>query len=144
MFRKLTDNHNLQALNPSLSKEWHPDKNAPLKPNDVLPSAAKKVWWICNKGHEWKATINHRSHGRGCPYCSGKLVCEDNSLLRLNSDLAKEWHPIKNEQLTPKDVTVSSGKKVWWICKEGHEWKAKIAQRNNGTGCPLHCHQTFL
>ena len=34
-------------------------------------------------------------------------------------------------------VTPSSGKKVWWICTNGHEWQATIASRTNGTGCPI-------
>ena len=28
--------------------------------------------------------------------------------------LVKEWHPTKNGDLTPKDVTYGSNKKVWW------------------------------
>ena len=25
---------------------------------------------------------------------------------------------------------------MWWICKEGHEWKSTVANRVNGNGCP--------
>ncbi|MBO5745271.1 MAG: zinc-ribbon domain-containing protein, partial [Clostridia bacterium] len=32
----------------------------------------KKVWWKCSEGHEWKTSINKRSSGRGCQYCSNK------------------------------------------------------------------------
>ena len=38
--------------------------------------------------------------------------------------------------MTPSDVPSSSNKKVWWQCKEGHEWQANIASRNSGRGCP--------
>ncbi|PFE03289.1 hypothetical protein COE15_27285 [Bacillus cereus] len=30
-----------------LSKEWHPIKNSPLTPNNVLAGSTKKVWWVC-------------------------------------------------------------------------------------------------
>ena len=34
-------------------------------------------------------------------------------------------------------------KKVWWICKHGHEWQATIGSRViSGTGCPKCCLQT--
>lgn len=29
-------------------------------------------------------------------------------------------------------------KKVWWKCKNNHEWKASIGSRTRGRGCP-HC-----
>ena len=55
----------------------------------------------------------------------------------MNSHLADEWHPTKNGNLTPRDVTSGTRKKVWWVCKEGHEWQATIADRNQGSGCPI-------
>lgn len=33
----------------------------------------KKVWWICENGHEWKADINSRGSGSNCPICSKEL-----------------------------------------------------------------------
>ncbi len=121
---------------PNLVKEWSPTKNGDLKPENFTHGSPKRVWWICSKGHEWDATIIKRTSGRGCPYCAGKKVCEDNSLFNINPDVAKEWHPTKNKKLTPTDVTYGSGKKVWWICSKGHEWDARIYSRNYGKGCP--------
>ena len=46
-----------------------------------------------------------------------------------NPQLVAEWHPTKNRDLTPKDVTAGSNKKVWWQCEKGHEWEAVIASR---------------
>jgi len=73
----------------------------------------------------------------GCQYCNGNQVGISNCLATLNPDIAKEWHPTKNK-LTPFDVTCGSNKKVWWICKDGHEWEATIKNRNIGHGC-LYC-----
>jgi len=58
------------------------------------------------------------------------------NLGKLHVELAKEWHPTKNEELTPYDVTPGSHMKIWWICTQGHEWKTRVAHRTGGHGCP--------
>jgi len=133
--KRASETNNLQVKNPKLASGWHPTKNGKLTPRDVTVSSAKKVWWQCSKGHEWQTAIYNRSRGKGCPYCTGVRVCSDNCLETINPSVAKQWHPFRNGILTPRDVTANSGKKVWWKCKNGHEWKAVIANRNNGTGC---------
>lgn len=101
----------------------------------------KKVWWKCKHGHEWLATVNNRSTlGRGCPYCSGRNATSENCLSAMNPQLANQWHPTKNENLSPKDVKPNSGKRVWWKCDSGHEWEAIIQGRNKGRNCP-HCYK---
>ncbi len=61
----------------------------------------------------------------------------DYNLYVLKPILAREWHAEKNPGLTPMEVTPGSGKRVWWKCKEGHEWQAVINSRNKGSGCPF-------
>lgn len=39
-----------------------------------------------------------------------------NNLALKNAELAKEWLPNKNGDLAPSDVSLMSGKKVWWKC----------------------------
>lgn len=129
--------NDLATVNPELAAQWHPTKNGDLKPADVTAGSKKKVWWRCDNGHEWEASINHRAKGTGCPYCAGKKVCEDNNLEKVFPDVAAEWHPTKNGDLNPADVASGSGKKVWWLCNKcGNEWEASISHRVNGTGCP--------
>ena len=137
---KLSKDYNLQTVTPILAQQWHPSKNGNLTPRDITPNSHKKVWWICEKNHEWQATVNNLSSGRGCPYCSGQLACVDNCLQTANPALAKEWHPSKNGDLTPRDVTPNSNKKVWWISMEGHEWQATVNNRSHGRGCPVGLH----
>lgn len=122
-------------INPQIGEAHDPTKNE-MTPSDVTTGSGIKVWWQCEKGHEWQATIGNRSSGRGCPFCSGKRPSAENNLQILNPDLAKQWHPTKNGDLTPCDVTASSGKKVWWMCKREHEWEATINSRSSGCGCP--------
>src|SRR6516164_5170358 len=51
--------------------------------------------------------------------------------------LAAEWHPTRNGELRPENVTAGSNKKVWWQCGDGHEWQAAVASRSRGgAGCP--------
>ena len=137
----LSGYNDLQTLNPELAKEWNYEKNGSLNPINVTAGSNKKVWWRCEKGHEWQAMIKHRNKGSGCPYCAGQRVLKGfNDLQTLNPTLAKEWNYERNNGLTPADVLPNSNKKVWWKCSVGHEWQAVIASRNRGRGCPQ-CHR---
>ena len=51
-------------------------------------------------------------------------------------EISKEWHPTKNDDLTPEQVPPGSNSKAWWKCKRGHEWDATIKNRTSGHGCP--------
>ena len=129
----------LSIVYPELAREWHPTKNGGLTADSVTLGSNKKVWWLGKCGHEWEAVIYKRVNGRGCPYCSGKRVLKGfNDLGTKNPELAKEWHPTKNGDLTPYDVTSGSSKKVWWLGKCGHEWEASIVNRSRlESGCPF-------
>lgn len=137
--QKLLSGYNdLVTLYPSIAAEWHPIKNAPLTPKEILAGASKKVWWKCKFDHEWEALVSSRTKGIGCPYCTNqKVISGENDLATKHPELIGEWHPTKNGELTPSMVTCGSGKKVWWICKNGHEWPAYIKHRSKGVGCPF-------
>lgn len=127
----------LLLSNPEISNEWNYEKNSRLSPEAITAGSSKKVWWKCNKGHEWKATIASRNSGNGCPYCSGRRATKGtNDLQTSNPNLAKEWNYDKNGTLKPEDYTANTPKKVWWRCSNGHEWQARISHRNDGAGCP--------
>ncbi|MFC1745936.1 zinc-ribbon domain-containing protein, partial [Candidatus Riflebacteria bacterium] len=135
--RMVTSKNNLAILYPDLANQWHPEKNGDLKPEQFTPGSGKKVWWLCERGHEWNAVIGTRSKGVGCPGCASKIATEENNLAVLYSEIATQWHPEKNGDLKPEDVTFGSSKKVWWLCKKGHEWETVIEKRTRrGQGCP--------
>ena len=132
---------------PNLVKEFHFKKNTPLLPKDLTSRSGIRIWWKCKNGHEWESKVYNRTRvkkykfktviGTGCPYCSNKKASKENNLKVLFPTLAKEWHPTKNGNLKPEQVTKSSNKKVWWKCKKGHEWKTAITNRSHGrTNCP--------
>ena len=129
--------NDLLTKNPELAKEWNYERNGDLKPEDVTASSGKKVWWKCNKGHEWQAVVCNRSYGSGCPICSGQKVLSGfNDLASKAPVLAMQWHPTKNGDLTPSTITAFSSKKVWWQCEYGHEWQATVNQRRHRQICP--------
>jgi hypothetical protein len=131
--------NDLKTLRPDLALEWHPSKNGALKPENVKEFSAKRVWWICSKGHEWEAAISNRtSQNSGCPYCSNKKVLPGyNDFATVCPEAALEWHPTKNGSLQPSEVLAKSSRKAWWQCHIClHEWEAEIETRSNGTQCP--------
>ena len=137
--RRPTDRNRLSIIRPDIAAEWHPARNRDLTPDQVTVSSNETVWWICKKvqDHEWDDTVNHRTSGRGCPFCAGKRISDTNRLSVNYPDVAAEWHPTKNGDLTPDGVTSQSNRKVWWRCEDGHEWEAVIPSRTSqGTGCP--------
>ena len=133
---RLTSKYNLGKLYPTVASEWHPTKNEELTPYNLAPKSSRKVWWRCDQGHEWEAAISSRTSGKNCLYCSGKYPSEGYNLAIQYPNLTKEWHPTKNEQITPFEVTPGSGKKVWWQCTKNHEWRASVTGRTRGNNCP--------
>lgn len=129
----------LADLYPELSREWHPTKNGSITPSDVRAGSNKKVYWLGKCDHEWDAVIDSRARGgRGCPYCAGKKVLAGfNDLATVAPDVASEWHPTKNGDLTPSDVLAGSHDVYWWHGECGHDWSASCHNRVAAhTGCP--------
>lgn len=119
---------------PELASQWA-SINA-LSPSNVSCGSHKKVWWVCEKGHTWEATVKNRALiGSGCPYCEHRAVLKGyNDLQTINPELAGTWSP--NNSLNPSDVSPYSNTEVLWICENGHEWSARVADRSEGHGCP--------
>lgn len=134
-----TGYNDLFTMNPLLAKEWNYKKNGNIKPEQFFSNAHKKVWWKCEKGHEWQATIVSRNKGTGCPYCTNqKLLVGYNDLLTKNPELAKEWNYKKNGNIKPEQFFPNTYKKVWWTCPKGHDYEAYILDRNSkNSGCPI-------
>ena len=130
--------NDLAVTHPDLARQWHPVKNGALKPEDVMSGTRRKVWWQCEKGHEWQAAVTSRAAGAGCPVCAGKkIVPGENDLASSFPDVAAQWHPRKNDALTADGVSPYSNRRVWWVCERGHEWQAAVSARtSNRNGCP--------
>ena len=132
--------NSLKARYPEIvEQEWDFEKNT-VDPDTIPPSYRTKVWWKCHNGHSYSSLPANKVQATGgnCPYCSSQKLCKETSLGSVNPELAKEWHPTKNGNLTPFDVFANTNRYIWWLCPVcGHEWKAKCSNRNIGKrGCP--------
>lgn len=140
MAKRIVNKENcITTTHPQIAVQWHPTLNGELTPNDVRAGSAERVWWICNKGHEWKTEVRVRcQRNNGCPYCSGRNVVKgETDLESQRPDLAKEWDFKENGIYTPDKVSINSPRKVGWICYRGHRWKASIEKRVlRNQGCP--------
>ncbi len=139
--------NDLATTFPKVAAQWHPTHNGDLRPDQVSAGMNAKVWWRCEQGHQWEAVVNSRtSKGDGCPVCTGQTVLAGyNDLTTTFPKVAAQWHPTRNADRTPDQVTAGSGTKVWWRCEEGHEWEAPVDRRTSGGhGCPVHSGRTVL
>jgi len=48
--------------------------------------------------------------------------------------IAEEWDYIKNKDLRPEQVSFGTDKSVWWKCKCGYSWQARVCTRRKN-GC---------
>jgi Probable Zinc-ribbon domain len=136
---KVLPDESFAALFPKLAAEFHPTRNLGLDPWKLGPRSNKRVWWRCNTAHkhEWQATVSSRvTYGSGCKRCGYIRV----PLSKAAPEIAKEWHPTKNDGLTPNGISSGSPKKVWWQCQRNptHEWQAQVRIRIRAkTRCPF-------
>lgn len=107
--------------------------------SDTYINAHSSLNWQCLKEgceEEFEMDWGHIYTGNGCSFCRGFKVGLSNCLATLNPKIASEWHPTLNGNLTPNDITINSGKRVWWKCEEcDHEWYVSPNNRKKGTGC---------
>ncbi len=137
--RPCPPHRSLGFVDPNTAAQWHPTKNGELTPSDIAAVSNRKVWWQCVDGHEWQRSVGSmtRRSVAGCPADRGRMtVAGFNDLQTVNPPLAHQWHPTRNGDLTPANVTSGANRNVWWICGLGHEWKTTVnARHNKGLGC---------
>ncbi len=69
--RRVSRTNSLAARAPEIAREWHPMKNGELEPADVVAGAQRRVWWRCQRGHSWMASVANRTiNGSRCPVCA--------------------------------------------------------------------------
>ncbi len=82
--------------------------------------------------------MSHRTQGTGCPFCSGRAVCQHDTLARKAPEVALLWDAMKNNPLSPDQLTVSSGMRAHWKCSAClHKWQAPVfSKARDKSGCP--------
>lgn len=128
---------------PHLVGEWDHERND-RSPDEVAAGGDYRAHWVCSKDpeHRWQATVASRvTLGVGCNICGGKTPGDHNRFdLHAPAFLVSQWHPTRNGDLRPADVTIASGKRVWWQCRDcSHEWEVPVRSRTTPrfTGCPM-------
>ena len=132
----ITGVNDLATTNPQLASEWDWEKNGDLTPYNTKEFSSKRAWWLCALGHSYEAIISNRRN-KGCQYCANRKVLPGyNDICTTHPEMANEWHPTKNENITPDTVSFGMTQKYWWKCSIcGGEWKTSP---NSKQGCP-HC-----
>jgi hypothetical protein len=122
--------NDLASLNPALALEangWDP--------TTVSIGSSRKLSWKCKVGHEWLASVHHRSGGSACPICSNhQLLVGFNDLATKFPEIAKEadgWNPTT--------VMPGSGRKLKWRCIQDHTFSQAVNNRTGPQkqGCPV-------
>ena len=106
--------------------------------------SAVKLQWQClkaNCGEVFEMCWQDIYAGCECSFCTGKRVGINNCLATKFPDIAKEWHPTKNGNLTPYGITCSGKQRIWWQCKNGHKWQDRARNRIKYMECPFCNHQ---
>jgi hypothetical protein len=126
----LVEVNDLATTHPDVAREadgWDP--------STVVAGSNERRAWQCSRGHSWEARVFSRTRdGRGCPYCSGRLLIRGvNDLLTLYPDVAAQLVDVD-----PSSVHAGSKRRVTWQCDQGHTWQALVATRTrkNPSGCP--------
>jgi len=143
--------NDLATTHPVLTTQVHRERSLPLSPETVTAGSGKKLWWQCDieSGHVWEATVLSRVQGNNCIYCAGqKVQVNITDLQTRNPRIAGQWHPTKNGDLLPTQVSEHAHKKAWWQCptKPQHEWETWVYSRTSKTGseCPQCWADTYV
>lgn len=128
--------NDLETQRPELLGRWDYQRNT-KPPSEVSMNSHHACWWLCEKGHSYKASVRSQMRGRGCAVCASRQILQGyNDLASQVPTLIDEWSP-KNLSLTPHQVSAGSSRKAWWVCPRGHEYESIIYLRAKGIGCPV-------
>ena len=128
--------NDIATVAPEMVRLWHPKRNGSLTPSDITPGSNKRLWWQCEKGHEWQARAYSIKAGGACPYCFGRYAIPgETDLATTHPYILKFWSD--RNKLSPTEVTAGSHRKALWECEKGHVWEAVIVSVALGScGCP--------
>jgi very-short-patch-repair endonuclease len=92
-----------------------------------MESFIKGAGAYCRKHELQHRATTQRTNIRKIPF--------KKSIVYTHPEIAKQWHPIKNEELKPEQFSFGSEKKFWWICPKQtdcgcvHEYEMMICNK---------------
>lgn len=114
----------------------HPELTAQADgwdPTTVSSGSDKVFAWKCTQGHIWETAVKNRTKGNGCPFCSGnRVVSGVTDLSTVHPEIASQA-----DGWDPTTVAPKSNKTFDWRCEKGHAYRAVVASRTKGDGCPI-------
>ena len=127
-----TKSSSFGELFPEIAEEWHPIKNKGLTPFKVLPYSDIKAYWVCpNCGHEYQATIGHRTIGTSCPKCGIKksALAKSKSVQMIDIESQEIIRTFSSISEASREMGISSGN-ISAVCRGlgrkqagGYIWK---------------------
>ena len=113
--RKVKLEKSFVLTHPNIAKEWNYEKNGKLDPNMFSAGSQVRVWWKCEKGHEWQTAIGIRcNQNTGCPVCINHIIVPgDNDLATTHPYFASQWDYERNGDLKPTQVSYGTQRIVW-------------------------------
>lgn len=133
---------------PALAARWCPLRND-VDAAEVSVGSTGKRWWRCpvSSDHVYETSVQAMrlslEQGRaGCPFCRGLRPSVTNRLDVLHPWLADQWHPTRNDDVTPDQIVAGTNRDYWWLCPVAadHEWQSAPQHRlksQEGAGCPF-------
>jgi hypothetical protein len=135
----------MATTHPNLASQFDLSRNYPFTPESLKAGTNKKLWWKCSEGHSWIAEGGSRVQGYGCKACAGQLaVSGKTDMATTHPNLASQFDLSRNYPFTPESLKAGTHKKLWWRCRENHEWSSRGFDRSRGVGCPFCEHRTAL
>ena len=121
----------------ALMKDWDFDENQDLNPAALSVGSNKRAAWNCHLcNNKWKTSIYHRATKHtGCRKCSSvkRLNLDiDESVFKTHPDIASDWSPDKNGQLSPKMFSKNSRYEASWCCNACGAEKTTSIRNYNG------------
>jgi hypothetical protein len=120
-----SESYNLYVLRPDLAKQWHPTKNGSLSPKDVSPGSSREVWWLCEHGHWWLASVRDRTRAE-CTFCR-ESIKRGEQRISFKAELRRmashpQWRYLAVISRPPSKVGYGGS-------ASGAEWKAAVPCR---------------
>jgi len=127
---------------------WSENKNGDINPRDVSISNGKNFWFKCGECfHDFNAKLSNITTGKWCPFCSHQKSCKNECDFCFKKSFASSikaqyWSKDKNDDINPRNVSLSCNKNFWFKCGECfHDFNAKLCSITAGNWCPFCSHQ---
>jgi len=98
--------------------------------SNIFGNGKSKMIWKCNKGHQWKSSIQSViSTGSWCPVCAKNL--------RLTIEEMQEIAQERGGKCLSTEY-LNSKKKLLWECAYGHHWHSTpLSIKSRKSWCPF-------